>query len=149
MRGRVRARPRRRIDMRKLLLALAGVFMLSAASAQYVEYEPIYFSIVDVKTSAVGIYDSATSSPLHGKVIAVSCSVESNMSMSLTTVADTGLSLGKARTVMAARAIVADDQLYTNIAETIYLWGDKVVCNVGLAVGATNKDLKAIILLDK
>jgi hypothetical protein len=118
--------------MKKVLLisALIALFSFSASSALAQSYERIDFSYAAVPTSAVAtVY---TTPALYGKLISVVVSVESNMNFSLSTKSGYGMSLNAAKTVMASVTVTKTAGNHTNIADSVYLYGDIFDIGAGL-----------------
>ncbi len=130
--------------MKKVLLtgALIALFSFSALAQSY---EPIYFKIDNVNTSATAsTYSTAL---IGGQIMAVAAQPTTGMTFKVETTSGYGMSLNSAKTVVAATNIVKGVGSAA-VVGTHYIWNDIVIISA-YSADAVSNSVTGYILIKK
>lgn len=108
--------------MKRLLILAALLASLGTVSAA--EIEGYSASIDSISTNTTP--STFTNGPIYGKLVSISAVSRANANVRFRTIAGKGATIGDARILVNTNALTSSGYI-TNIAETVYMYGDYIV----------------------
>lgn len=111
--------------MNKLSIIIASLALSCSVMAEVIEGYSAYVYSPATNTTAT----KYTNGPIYGKVLSINAVSTGNMNVRYTTKAGKGVSLGNGVVLLNTNALTSAG-LNTNIASTVYLYGDYIVTEI-------------------
>lgn len=111
--------------MKKLSIILASIALSCSVMAEMIEGYSAYVFSPSTNTTAT----KYTNGPIYGKLLSINAASTGNMNVRYTTLAGKGVSLGNSVLLLNTNALTSAG-INTNLANTVYLYGDYIVTEI-------------------